>query len=770
MHKSFRLPFDYWFGPPLPAAKAIEYSQARRLPSERVRTFSSLSRRANLGAFLSALVAISANLAADSTERDWLIDSGFSHASATVRNNRELVLENGIVRRVFRLSPAFATVGLENLSSRAALLRAVEPEGFVTLNGRTYPIGGLEGQPDRGYLREEWIDALTNGTGAFRFISQHPAQPAEPVAWRRKRHSANLPWPPPGAAVDVLFSGPDAATAGVTVVVRHEIYDGAPILAKWMTISNGSPQSITLDRFVVESLALVEAESAVDERSDIAFRTPPVDVLSDYMFKGMDLVTGNQVARWLKDPRYTTQVSYTLQTPCRLQVAPPVGPGAKLAPGQSFTTFRSYLVLQDSTDRERQGLTLRHATRILAPWTTENPLMMHVRGADTATFRRAVDQCAEVGFETVIYTFGSGLDMENEDPSYLAKVKEDVDYAHHRGIEVGAYSLFSSRRINDANDVINPKTGRPGGAIFENAPCFGSVWGTNYYWKLTNFIAATGLDLLEHDGPYPGDVCASTLHPGHRGVEDSQWVNWRMTSDLYRWCRERGVYVNQPDYYFLAGGSKTGMGYRESNFSLPRAQQLIHVRQNIYDGTWTKPQTAGWTFVPLTEYQGGGAAATIEPLSENLSTYEGHLANNLGAGVQACWRGPRLYDTDVTKALLKRWVTWYKDHRNILESDIIHGRRADGRDIDFLVQVNPKLATRAMAVVHNPLATPVEREVVLPLYYSGLKSTARVRVEGGAAKRVNLDSQARAVVKLSIPAEGRTWLTVESDRSVSGGR
>ena len=51
--------------------------------------------------------------------------------------------------------------------------------------------------------------------------------------------------------------------------------------------------------------------------------------------------------------------------------------------------------------------------------------MMHVRNADTKSFRTAVDQCAEVGFEMIIYTFGSGLDVEREDPAYIAKVKAD---------------------------------------------------------------------------------------------------------------------------------------------------------------------------------------------------------------------------------------------------------------------------------------------------------------------------------------------------------
>ena len=31
-------------------------------------------------------------------------------------------------------------------------------------------------------------------------------------------------------------------------------------------------------------------------------------------------------------------------------------------------------------------------------------------------------------------------------------------------------------------------------------------------------VDATGLDVLEHDGNYPGDVCASVVHPGHEGL------------------------------------------------------------------------------------------------------------------------------------------------------------------------------------------------------------------------------------------------------------
>jgi hypothetical protein len=124
------------------------------------------------------------------------------------------------------------------------------------------------------------------------------------------------------------------------VDVHYEIYDGIPVIGKWLTVSNGTTRSLGLDRVAVERLALVEAESAVDERPDVAWRTPPITVLSDYMFKGMDIVTGNQVARWTNDPAFDTQVSYALKTPCVLVCEPPIGPGVTLAPGEIFTSFR----------------------------------------------------------------------------------------------------------------------------------------------------------------------------------------------------------------------------------------------------------------------------------------------------------------------------------------------------------------------------------------------------------------------------------------------
>jgi hypothetical protein len=169
----------------------------------------------------------------------------------------------------------------------------------------------------------------------------------------------------------------------------------------------------------------------------------------------------------------------------------------------------------------------------------------------------------------------------------------------------------------------------------------------------------------------------------------------------------------------------------------------------------------GWMFVPLVQYQGGGAAATLEPLREHLDFYEKHLVLNLTSGVQACYRGPRLYDSEETRAMVKRWVAFYKAHREILESDIIHVRRPDGRDYDAILHVNPALPEKGMAVVHNPLDVPITRTIRLPLYYTGLTTTALVRVDGGPPHRVPIARDYTAEFRLTIPAGGMSWLTLE---------
>ena len=249
----------------------------------------------------------------------------------------------------------------------------------------------------------------------------------------------------------------------------------------------------------------------------------------------------------------------------------------------------------------------------------------------------------------------------------------------------------------------------------------------------------------------------SQEHPGHNSYADSRWNQYQVISGFYRWCRSEGIYLNVPDYYYLTGSNKCGMGYREVNWSLPRAQQVLHTRQNIYDGGWTKTPSMGWMFVPLTEYHGGGAAATIEPLHKHLDHYEQMLMSNLGGGVQACYRGPRLYDTTATKVLVKSKVDWFKKHREVLEGDIIHLRRADGRDIDYWLNVNPQGEEKALLMVFNPLEREVTRKIEVPLYYAGLTKEVFISREDEEPVIGQLDRGYGLQLNVRIPARGYTW-------------
>jgi len=696
-------------------------------------------------------------------ERDWLVEHPAQRAAVYQANaGKEIVLSNGLLSRTFRLGPNAATVDFRHRTTGESIIRGVKPEAIVEIEGVTLPVGGLLGQPNYAFLRPEWIDDMTADPDGMKYVGFEFGDPEVRMDWARVRHHApNAEWPPNGVHLRMDYELPKASKLkNVTVAVHYELYDEIPLLSKWLTIHNHSKKTVTINRFTSEILAAVEYDSYVETRG-VPMPTPNIHVETDYSFGGMaTLNTTRKSVHWVSDPQYASQVSYLRETPCLLEVRPELGPNIEVEPGGEFETFRAFILPHDSDERERKSLAQRRMYRTIAPWVTENPLMMHARFSDWPAVKTAIDQCAEVGFEMVILTFGSGFNIEDDSDAYVQKMSEYAAYAKSKGVEIGGYSLLSSRNIGPETNVITPEEESP---THGNAPCIESEWGHEYFRKLYNLYEETGFMLLEHDGSYPGDACTSTNHPGHRGHEDSRRTQWRRITDFYKWCRGKGVYLNVPDYYYLNGSTKCGMGYREVNWSLPRSEQVIHTRQNIFDGTWEKTPSMGWMFVPLTEYHGGGAAATIEPLDEHKDHYEQMLYSNLGLGVQACYRGPRLFDTEATKAMVKGQVDWYKKHRDILESDVIHGRRANGRDVDWMLHVNPDLAERGMLLAFNPLNEAVTRTLSVNVYYTGITNAAVIRERDGSGKRYDIDRDYTVRIDVTMPAQGYSWFVIEGE-------
>ncbi len=694
---------------------------------------------------------------------DWLIQASKSKAQVIVsKNGRDIEMNNGLLRRSFRLQPNLVCFDYHNLSNGQQLIRALRPEAKVTIDGSTYAIGGLYGQKEQAYLLTEWLDAASKKDQDFQYQSYAIAELLPYLKWNPKTWAGNLQ-NPRGKVLSLTFKHTDPKLAKLKIQVHYALYEGLPLVCKWLTIDNESQdQSFKINRVVNEILAMPEEESAVVGKPEQMKKPQGMYIESNYAFNNaMRYSISDQTTHWKIDSSYTSQVNYNYETPCVLEIYPDFAPGIDLQAGDHFESVRSYELLMDSDDRERRGLMVRKMYRCIAPWTTQNPIFMHLVSKNDEEVRKAIDQCKDTGYEALILSFGSHCNMEDTSAANIRRWRSLSDYAHQKNILIGSYSLFSSRKISEEHDVISPLTGKTGGAFFGNAPCMGSVWGLAYLQKLKYFMSQVKFDIFENDGPYPGDRCASTSHPGHQGLDDSQWRQMQLQKGLYRWCNENGIYVNAPDWYFLDGTHKIALGYREVNFSLPRAQQKILNRQNIFDGTWEKTPSMGWGFVPLTAYQGGGAEAVLEPLDQHLRDYEQLMVQYYGAGVQACYRGPRLYDTERTRQKVTEIIAWYKQYRQILNADIIHLRRPDGRDWDGILHAAPQLPQKGFLLLYNPLKVDIQRKIAVPLYYTGLHQSALFKDQTGKSQRLNVDRNYSASLSVSIPAEGYVWYVIE---------
>ena len=104
-------------------------------------------------------------------EQDWLVKkvdlpSGIFQGE----NEKEIMISNGLISRTFRLSPNCATVDFKNLVNDETLLRGVSPEAQLTINGKDYKVGGLDGQVEYGYLKKEWLDQMWSPESSFQLV------------------------------------------------------------------------------------------------------------------------------------------------------------------------------------------------------------------------------------------------------------------------------------------------------------------------------------------------------------------------------------------------------------------------------------------------------------------------------------------------------------------------------------------------------------------------------------------------------------------------
>lgn len=169
---------------------------------------------------------------------DWLIKPVPQKAEIfRSADGRDLILYNGLLKRVFRLTPGVACTDYKNLSNGQQLLRAVAPEARLEINGRVYHVGGLKGQAEKAYLRPEWLDAFTPLAADFKLTAVQVG-PLKPLFnWKPKTWAANLKQPS-GQTLTFSYEAIAPEIAGLQVQVYYELYDGLPLLVKGLLLEN----------------------------------------------------------------------------------------------------------------------------------------------------------------------------------------------------------------------------------------------------------------------------------------------------------------------------------------------------------------------------------------------------------------------------------------------------------------------------------------------------------------------------------------------------
>jgi hypothetical protein len=173
-------------------------------------------------------------LVSKAQQADWLIKPIETKASIFIKN-KQLILDNGLVRRVFLLEPNASCISYTNLSSGQELLRSIEPEARLVFNGQSYNVGGLSGQKEKAYLKMDVENNLQKKDSDFVFTNYSISDIKPFIQWKANTWLTN-PNQAKGKSVILHFISNLPALKNIMVQVHYELYDGLPLITKWVSV------------------------------------------------------------------------------------------------------------------------------------------------------------------------------------------------------------------------------------------------------------------------------------------------------------------------------------------------------------------------------------------------------------------------------------------------------------------------------------------------------------------------------------------------------
>jgi len=656
------------------------------------------------------------------------------HPSRLTKNpDNTLTLSNGIVSRRFITEPNFVTIDIRHEIEDKTFWRCLSPEASIQFSDphvpgtvQTAAIGGLMGQNFCGLFNFHWFNLTTDAT-AFQYSSYQVVPIEERFFWKPQRYADEVAWPPKGLQLEVSYTPPAnciPVMRNLIVKVVYQIIDYTPIIVKWVEVLNEDTLlTVRLDEVSVENARITEwQKSRFNVQTDYM---PRHDFTNNVVWQGLgpDSEYGNEdiTTVWYLDPPYELNNNDqelrgdVSQVRLLVNVTYPVGPGYWLEAKQSFASFRVYETLFDSDDVERQAQQGNYLYRLLAPQTSENFLVFYATDCTSiAQVRKLINQTSAAGFEAIVCAPYSGFNPLETNVTVLNEWKKVVDYSHSMGIKIGGYVCLQGL-YNQNSSIVLPGAGPYGVACFAT-----DTWG-EYAQMISNFVRFTGVDLLETDCPYEGAWCNATDH-NHHGLADSQVKQFEVQVAWFQSLKnEFNLIIRAPDPYFqTAGVNQSPIGYTDAQWSVQNSnveEAQDYTRMYVYDGMFHKTPTMGWI---------GGAGGDLTPYLPMNNTKALHgldyfYAQMFGQGLAAsCPAAPIVYDTDEGLSTTRKWTTFYRQHRRILTRNFVHVRRPDARSWDCIMHVDAdaKADERALGLVFNSNAYPVNVTVPIPLYYA----------------------------------------------------
>ena len=202
---------------------------------------------------------------------DWMIDPS-TYLAEVLRtpDGRGIALSNGLVRRAFCLNPNVATIAFDNLTTDERSLRSIRPEAIVTIDN--YELPWVIWSADQSQTTTSRVAGSDDSRSTcIPFDRVKEGKPVERFPWRRipAWSSEELPWPPPGRALTFHYeAGPKTPIQELRVRVHYELYDGIPLMAKWINVENRSQLPIQLNSFKAEVLAILMRDAGAPPELD----------------------------------------------------------------------------------------------------------------------------------------------------------------------------------------------------------------------------------------------------------------------------------------------------------------------------------------------------------------------------------------------------------------------------------------------------------------------------------------------------------------------